>query len=151
MLFISFIVLYFTFSYANAGEVPFSQCPQELAIQQTVRTPPPDEWEIVNNNNDNIQRLSGIGISAGEYPTRQTGFNIPMASVKYPGGDTVSRYYTDGGSRDYWAVCGYTHAKIVLVQKIPENAERCEVKYRDESFAPDRVTIKCFDTPREIK
>ena len=151
MLFVQLAGLSLAFSHANAEEILFPQCPPEIPIQQTVKGPSENGWNIVNNHN--TQRLRGIGISAGEYPTVQTGLEIPTEE-KNPDGDVIAHYQTPtlpNGEHDYWAVCWFSQSDIVLVQKLPEYAVRCEVRHRNEPLAPDRVTIKCFDTPRKTK
>jgi len=139
--------------HVRAGEVTVLQCPQKLLIQQVVGTFPLEGWKIVNS--DNTQWLRGIGISAGEYPTEQTGFEIPTETKRLANGDVI--YFHDhiipfnSGIHDYWAVCGYVSADTFLVQKLPENVVRCEVKHLHDVTVPDRITIKCFDTPRKTK
>jgi hypothetical protein len=83
----------------------------------------------------------------------QTGFDI-LVSEKLPKGDRISHYDTNPlptGLHNYWAICQYMSSAVVLVQKLPENVRRCEVLYRNDVTVPDRVSIKCFDTPRAKK
>jgi hypothetical protein len=138
-------------SPVHAGEVPIPQCPSELKIQQAVQSQADDGWKIVNS--ERALPVDFIAIAAGEYPVAQTGFEIPSKEIKQSNGDVIvyHDYITPfkGGDHDYWAVCGYVKSDIVLVQKIPENVRRCEIKYLNHHIAPDRVTIKCFDTQRK--
>ena len=143
-------MLCLVFSQAHPKDVSFPQCPQELPIRQVVRTAPADGWEIIGDTD--TQQLRSIGISFEEYPTIQTGLDIPDEE-KLPSGDVIAHYYADaaGGGHDYWAVCGYSNSDVVLVQQLPQNIVRCEVKYQHNQVAPNKVTIKCFDTPREAE
>jgi len=147
----AFVALNLASLHVRAGEVPFPQCPQSLPIQQVVKTHPVDGWKIVNNNN--TQRLISIGISSEEYPAIQTGLDIPTEE-KLAKGDRIDHYETTpfvGGEHDYWAVCKYSDSDVVLVQKLPENVVRCEVKYYRDITPRDSITIKCFDSPRKAK
>jgi hypothetical protein len=130
---------------ANAKNVPFPQCPSELPVTQHTREYAKDGWKTVNNTS--TRQLEHIGISAGEYPTVQTGLDIPTDEKK-PNGDIIAHYdvtpYTSG-THDYWVVCEYRNSAVLLVQQIPQNVRRCEVKYRNDILASDRVTIQCFD------
>jgi hypothetical protein len=132
----------------NAAEVSFPQCPQKLTIRQENQSTVEDGWKIADAETPNS--LEYISIASGEYPIKQTGFDIPDGKRKSAHGD-VTVYFEVipalGGIHDYWAVCRYHSTSIVLVQQIPENARRCEVTIRNDVLAPDRVTIKCFDTP----
>jgi hypothetical protein len=146
-----FAGLYLVHACVLAGEVPVPQCPQQLPIQQYALTQPADGWKIVNNRDP--QWLTDISISFEEYPTVQTGFNIPTTE-KLPKGDHISHYETGpdtSGRHDYWAICQYMESAVILVQRLPENVRRCEVLYRADATVPDRITIKCFDTPRAEK
>jgi len=72
-------------------------------------------------------------------------------SEKYPK-YTIAHYDTrpdTSGKHDMWVVCEYMDSAAVLVQKLPENVMRCEVKYFNDVTVPNRVTIRCFDTPRD--
>ena len=109
---------------------------------------PVDGWKIVNNQN--TQSLRSIGVSAGEYPATQSGLDKPTEEKRH-NGDSIAHYQVFGDRLDFWAVCAYTQSDVVLVQELPANIVRCEVKYRNDHIAPDRVTIKCFDTPRKTK
>ena len=138
---------------ANAKEVPFPQCPKTLAIQQKIDTPMSEGWKLVYR--DSSVPLKGYWIAAGEYPVKQRGFEIPSEEKKLSNGDVIV-YHDDllpptGGQHDYWAVCQYHNTSAVLVQKIPENTIRCEIKILNNHLAEDRETIKCFDTPRKTR
>ncbi|MDR1423049.1 MAG: hypothetical protein LBI92_00320 [Azoarcus sp.] len=138
--------------HVNAAEVVVPQCPQKLTVRQENQSTVGDGWKVADAAPPNA--LEYIAIAAGEYPVKQTGFNIPAGEKKGDRGDVIVYYETGpalGDIHDYWAVCGYHATSIVLVQKIPENAKHCEVTYRNDVTAPDRVTIKCFDTPRKLK
>ena len=139
-------VLLFATSQINAKEVSFPQCPQKQLIRQVVETHPIDGWKIINSHD--TQSLRSIGVSAGEYPAVKAGLDKPIEE-KQPNGDVVAHYEVFGDKADFWAVCAYTYSHVVLTQKLPANIVRCEVKYRNDHLAPDRVTIKCFDTPRK--
>jgi hypothetical protein len=150
---LTFVGMGFAVPYANAGEVAFPQCPQSLPIVQYAKTRVEDGWKLVNNTETRL--LEHIGISFDEYPTVQTGFNIPAAEKDLPNGDAVSYYEINSNSvseyHHYWAICTYFESAVITVQELPDNVKHCEVKYRNDHLAPDRVTIKCFDTPLEIK
>jgi hypothetical protein len=151
---VSLAGLCLAFSHANAGEIPFIQCPQELPVQQDVKTPVSDEWNIAEEAYSR-NSLEYILISMGKYPDRQTGFSVPSEGNYIPHvGDLI--YYDNlvpnkDGIHDYWAVCRYFASNIELVKKIPTNATRCEVKINSDVTVPDGVTIKCFNTPRKAK
>jgi hypothetical protein len=130
---------------ASAGEVPFPQCPQALPVKQVVETSPANNWRIINNTA--IRSLDGIGIH-NEHPNTKRGSDIPNEE-KQPNGDIIAHYLTS--KYDYWVVCGYSNSTIVVTRKVPQNAVRCEVTYRFNQIAPNRVSIKCFDTDRDTK
>ncbi|MCL2160590.1 MAG: hypothetical protein FWH56_01685 [Betaproteobacteria bacterium] len=147
----AFAALSFFSLCVRAGEVSVPQCPQQLPIQQQVQTQAVDGWKIVNNNDP--QWLEYIGISFLEYPTVQTGLDIPTTE-KLPKGDYITHYETGSATseeHDYWAICQYMKSAVVLVQKLPKNVVRCAVKYINDVTVPNRVSIKCFDTPRAKK
>jgi len=146
-----FLALSFVSFHTGAEEISVPQCPQQLPIQQKTLTQPADGWKVVNS--EKSQWLEHIAISAWEYPTVQTGFNIPITE-KLPKGDRIAHYETGpdtSGVHDYWVICQYMNSAVVLVQKIPENAMRCEIKYINDATVSDRITIKCFNTPRVKK
>jgi hypothetical protein len=146
-----FAGLYLVHACVLAGEVPFPQCPQQLPIQQSAYEHQTDGWKIVNNKTP--QRLEGIAISSWEYPVIQTGFDVPT-DERLSNGNLIGHYETGpdtSGEHDYWAVCVYMKSAVVLVQRLPENVRRCEVLYHNDVKIPDRITIKCFDTPRAEK
>ncbi|MDR2014435.1 MAG: hypothetical protein LBP99_02260 [Azoarcus sp.] len=135
---------------AVAVEVSVPQCPQKLPIQQEIREQQADGWKIANNTS--TRWLKGIAISAWEYPVVQ-GLMIPT-DEKLPKGDIIGHYETSpdtSGEHDFWVICHYMDSAAVLVQRLPENVRRCEVLYRNDVTVPDRVIIKCFDTPRAKK
>jgi hypothetical protein len=148
---------------AEAGEVAVEQCPQTLNVQHILKSPVENEWKTVIR--EDPLPLEIIGISWGEIPVEQTGYNVPEKREILANNDVVSYYYTeDAGKiyntetsrmmdRHYWAVCRYLGEIIYLTKRIPETAKRCEVKYFASPHLPgkDRVTIKCFDTPRKTK
>jgi hypothetical protein len=143
-------VLCFAPGYAVAAEVPVTQCPQQLPILQEALTQQVDGWKIVNNKDP--QWLRGIAISAWEYPAVQ-GLMVPT-DEKLPKGDLIGHYETTpdtSGVHDYWAICQYMNSAVVLVQKLPMNVARCEVKRLNDVTVSDRITLKCFDTPRAKK
>jgi hypothetical protein len=144
----------------SAGEVPVEQCPQTLAVQHILETPVSDGWKTVITNDP--LRLKIIGISHGEIPVEQTGANAPEQHKILPNGDEIfyyitkfaGAYHTEEGTRYYnyyWTVCNYASPSIYLTRKIPGNAKRCEVLYRSDPLATDKISIKCFDTPRKKK
>ena len=142
----------FLCSLAQAGEVPFPQCPVSLRVTQTAQADAVDTWKTVNN--DSSHWLAHIGISTGEYPVKQTGLDRADNEEKHRGYG-VAHYSTppfERGGHDYWVVCDYSQSAVVLVKKLPENVVRCEVKYLNNYTAiEDSVTIKCFDTPRKTR
>jgi hypothetical protein len=148
-----FVALNFISLLVSAGEVPVPQCPQKLAVSQSISSSVEDDWKIVNSNNTHW--LSGIGISAGEYPTEQTGFEISTKTKKLSKGDLI--YFYDyvvplpSGVHDYWIVCGYMNANTFLVHRIPEDVVRCEIKRINDITNSGKITVKCFDTPRDTK
>ena len=146
-------MLFLVFSQAHAGEVLFPQCPQKLPIaQQVVRGTPVDSWKIVNNTN--TQYLRDIAISAGEHPKEQMVFQAPTETKKLSKGDMIyfHDYIVPSTSGIYnLVVCEYMNTGIFLVKKLPESVVRCEVKHINDVTVPERITIKCFDTPRKTK
>jgi hypothetical protein len=148
IFFQTFVALSLASLCVTAGEIPVSQCPQQLSIQQQALVQSVPGWKIVNDKGP--KWLKHIGISFWEYPTVQTGFNIPTTEKLSKGG-SIAHYDTGpdtSGEHDYWAICQYMNSAVVLVHKLPENAVRCEVKYISDATISDRITIKCFDTPR---
>ncbi|MCL2165234.1 MAG: hypothetical protein FWH55_12815 [Oscillospiraceae bacterium] len=137
----------------NAGEVPFPQCPQELNIKQEIQSPVGDGWEkaasIANLH------LRGHYFTYGDYSDKQTGPLRATEEKKLSNGDVMIFYDSlgDGQPDNYvhWATCFYENSAVQLTQKLPENIVRCEVKHRNDVLAPDRITVKCFDTPRTTK
>ena len=132
---------------AHAGEIPVPQCPRQLAIQQNVLTQPEDGWKAVHNNDS--QWLEQMVISVLEYNSPAlSGIQKPFVQ-KLPKGNSIHHYdtYPIPSGHDYWVVCQYMLSAVTLVRKLPENVMRCEVKYINDVMVPDRVTIKCFDTP----
>jgi hypothetical protein len=115
-----------------------------LTVKQNISSSAEDGWKAVDSEEPLPAKY--IVISAGEYPVKQTGFEVPTEEKLHNGERTV--YYDHVNEPNYWAVCGYSDSRVVLVQKLPENAVRCEVKYISDVTVPDGITIKCFDTPR---
>jgi hypothetical protein len=139
---------------ANAVEIAVSQCPKELPVQQGIELPVANGWKAVSSNRNHP--LDTIRISAGEYPTEQTGFEIPTGSEKLPKGgiiayhDSIARLA--GGWHNYWAVCEYAKTSAVLARKIPENVVRCEIMRSSDPIhdlePPEKVILRCFDETR---
>jgi hypothetical protein len=122
---------------ANAGEIPFPQCPQKLnvqqSIQQNIQEPEVTGWKPVNRNG--AAPLWGLGIASSDHITKGTGLDIPSGEKKLPGGDVIVYYDlppASGGIHDYWAVCRYHETTVELVQKIPNQARRCEIRIFNE-------------------
>jgi hypothetical protein len=148
---------------AEAREVAVEQCPQSLNVQHILKSPVGNEWKTVIR--EDPLPLEIIGISWGEIPVEQTGSNIPEEHKILPNKDEIAYYhlrksgriyYTETGEMRYkhhWAVCRYLGEIVYITKKIPETAERCEVKSYASPHLPgkDRATIKCFDTPRKTK
>ncbi|MCL2165232.1 MAG: hypothetical protein FWH55_12805 [Oscillospiraceae bacterium] len=142
------LVLCFASVFVVAAEVPAPQCPQKMTVQQYALKHQAGDWKIVNSNAS--QPLAAVAISTEEYPTVQTGFDVPTIE-NLPKGDRIAHYDTTPlptGLHDYWVICQYRDSAVVLVQRLPENVRRCEVLYRNDVTIPERVTIKCFDTLR---
>jgi hypothetical protein len=68
-LYVSLAGLCLALSHANAGEVPFIQCPQKLPVQQDVKTPVTDEWKIAEEAYSR-NSLKYILISMDKYPDK---------------------------------------------------------------------------------
>jgi hypothetical protein len=148
---------------AEAGEVAVEQCPQTLNVQHILKSPVGNEWKTVIR--EDPLPLEIIGISWGEFPVEQTGFEAPEERKILPNMDVIAYYYTEGAGgmhqtktgkmvdEHYWAVCRYVGAIVYLTKIIPKTAKRCEVKYYASPHLPgkDRATIKCFDTHRKTK
>jgi len=146
----AFAVLTLVSLHVSGAEVDFPQCPKTLPIQQVIQIDAENAWKIVNSSYSH--HLQYIGISYGEYLPENGGMEIPVTK-KHPK-YTIAHYDTSpstSGEHNLWAVCSYMNSAAVLIQKLPENVVRCEVKYMNDATVPDRVTIKCFDTARKTK
>jgi len=137
----------------NAGEIPFPQCPQELSIKQEIQSPVGDGWEKTSSTTS--LPLTGLYFTFGDYSDKRTGSLKPTKEKKLSNGDLMIFFDYLGGSQSerftYWATCYYADSAVQLTQKLPGNIVRCEVTHRNDVLAPDRITIKCFNTPRTKK
>ncbi|MCL2591600.1 MAG: hypothetical protein FWD67_12215 [Betaproteobacteria bacterium] len=147
-----------------AAELPIEQCPSKLTVKQSILSPVNDGWKAVGS--EVPIHISAISISLGEYTFDSLGNfsdvqngnpQAPSEIKKLRNGDQIF-YYDDfdiptniSDGSDYWILCGYHNSRVILTHKIPENATRCEVKHLHDVTVPDRITIKCFDTPRKTK
>jgi hypothetical protein len=142
----------FISSHAEAKEISVPQCPYKTVIRQIVRLTEMNRgWKTIQS--EKPVWLRSIQISIDEYSTTQTAPTI-LIDDTLPKVGVVSHYETNrtkAGLHDYSVVCEYNDSSAILVQKLPENATRCEVEYRNDASTSDRITIKCFDTLRAKK
>lgn len=135
-----------------AGEVPVQQCPLELPIQQYVSAPAGDGWRAANT--ETLHPLSHISVADMESLITQTGSDIPT-DKRLPNGSVIVYYdYISNTQRRphySWVVCEYAKSYVKLVQELPENITRCEIRYPNNRDTSNQVTYKCFDTSREIQ
>jgi hypothetical protein len=153
----AFVWLGLVFLHAGAAEVNVSQCPRTLTVQQYIESPVSGNWKTVSGITGN-HPLAGIAISAGEYPTEQTGFDIPSGYEKLPNGGHITYYdhlvfqRKDTDYYKYWAVCLYHKTDAVVTKQIPSNVAYCEVRMFNTPTlydeVPDRVHLLCFDETR---
>jgi hypothetical protein len=152
LMLLTLAVLCCIFSYANAKEVPFPQCPQKLAVKQDIQQPISEGWETTNSVDEHP--LIGTYITFGDYSNKRTGHLIPSEEKKLSNGDLIAFYDYIGGSKSeifgYWITCRYARSAVILTQKLPASVRRCEVK-RFNSNGPVLEAVKCFDTPRKTR
>jgi hypothetical protein len=149
---VAFVELSLVHSHSTAGEVPVQQCPPELLIQQYVSSPVGDGWKA--GNTETLHPLSHISVAHMESLITQTGSDIPTEK-RLSNGDVIVYYdyisNTQGRPHYSWAVCEYAKSYVKLVQELPANVARCEIRYPNNRGASNQAIYKCFDTSREIQ
>ncbi|MDR1423048.1 MAG: hypothetical protein LBI92_00315 [Azoarcus sp.] len=140
------------FSHANAGEIPFPQCPNKLIIKHEIQSFVNDEWETTNGKEEHA--LEGMYISFGDYSDKNTGHVKPSEEKRRKNGD-LSIFWDIGDSSrhkgfNFWATCKYKNSSAILTRKLPENVSYCTVQVF-KNGGPIAEEVKCFDTPRKTK